>query len=207
MGEEVINYINRLTPEEKENIFLLTDFELLEQGINGLEVVARTMIRRSILVTSYSSAPEVQDKVCTAGIKMLPKELAYAAQIIVDKKIQKWSNRVDMVWVEDQEWLVNDLVLRYYNQLKVDIYYDPTSFMQDVHQYPLDTRIILDSCYEHPNGKPYTETGYDLAKELHAIGYKKLIIYTGEDPKGNVPEYLIVARKKDQHVTENLDKI
>ena len=205
-GHEVVSYINNLMPEQKQNVFLLTDLELLGQGINGLEVVAKTNMYRAILVTSYSSLSNVQVDVTKSGIKMLPKELASSAQIKVDKRIPKWSKKVDMVWVEDQKWFVDDLVNSYYSHLKVDTYYDPASFMEDVHQYPLDTRIILDTYYEAEDGTPYDATGYDLARELHALGYTTLILFTGEDPKGRAPEYLKVARKKDSYPTENMDK-
>lgn len=207
-GKDAVAYINNLTPEQKQDVFLLTDFELLEQGINGLEVVAQTNMHRAILVTSYSSYSDRQMEVTKLGIKMLPKELASSVIIKVDKKIPKWSKRVDMVWVEDQAWLVDDLVTRHYSHLKVDKYYDPMNFMEEVHQYPLDTRIILDTYYESSDGTvQYDVTGYDLARELHALGYTKLIIYTGEDPGGRAPEYLTVAKKTDQYVTENMDKL
>ncbi|MFN8771164.1 MAG: PAS domain S-box protein [Neisseriaceae bacterium] len=206
-GHEVVTYINGLTLEQKQDIFLLTDFELLDQGISGLDVVTQTGILRAILVTSYSGQSSMQKNVVSAGIKMLPKELASAVKISVDKKIQKWSNKVDMVWVEDQKWLVDGIVKRLYSHLKVDIYYDPITFLENVHQYPLDTRIILDTYYDAEDGTPYLMTGYNLAKELHAIGYSKLIIYTGEDPGDRPPEYLQVVRKKDPFSDENMDKI
>lgn len=73
--------------------------------------------------------------------------------------------------------------------------------------YPLNTRIILDTFYEYPDGvNIYKQTGYDLAHELHALGYTKLILLAGEDPKGRAPEYLQVVRKIDD-ATETLDKL
>lgn len=159
------------------------------------------------MVTSYSANKNIQNEVTKAGIKMLPKELASAANIIVDKRVEKWSNHVDMVWVEDQDWLVNDLVNRYYNHLKVDTYYDPISFMDSVEQYPLDTRIILDTYYESPDKIPYTIDGFSIAKELHNKGYTKLILYAGEQPTGIIPEYLTIVLKSDRSSTAHLDKI
>ncbi|MFN8770986.1 MAG: hypothetical protein ACK5Z5_06815 [Neisseriaceae bacterium] len=206
-GHEVVTYINSLTLEQKQDIFLLTDFELLEQGVSGLDVVTQTGILRAILVTSYSGQSSMQKNVVSAGIKMLPKELASATKISVDKKIQKWSNKVDIVWVEDQKWLVDGIVKRLYSHLKVDIYYDPITFLENVHQYPLDTRIILDTYYDAEDGTPYLMTGYNLARELHAMGYTKLIIYTGEDPRGRAPEYLQVVLKDDKGSDEMLYKI
>jgi hypothetical protein len=79
--------------------------------------------------------------------------------------------------------------------------------MECVIQYPLNTKIILDTFYEYPNGEDiYMQTGYDLAKELHTLGYTKLILLAGEDPKGRAPEYLQVVRKKD-NASEIMDKL
>lgn len=206
-GQEVITYINGLAQEQKQDIFLLTDFELLDQKVDGLDVVKQTNMKRAVLVTSYSSSLEQQKEVIRLGIKMLPKELVPDTKIKVDKRIPKWSNKVDMVWVEDQKWYVDGIVKKYYSHLKVDTYYDPVSFMEEIHQYPLETRIILDTYYDAEDGTPYMQTGYDLAKDLHNMGYTKLIIYTGEDPKGLVPEYLQVVRKKDPDSDANMDKI
>lgn len=196
-GSAVIEYINSLTPEQKENVFLLTDYELLDQGMNGLDVVMQTGMSRAILVTSYAAHTDVQYKVAEAGIKLLPKELAYAVSIVVDKKIDKWGKKVDMVWVEDRKQYVDDLVKRYYSHLMVDVYYDPVSFMEDVHQYPLDTRIILDTYYESPDGIPYIMDGFRLAKKLNEMGYTKLILFAGETPKVMVPNYLQVVLKSE----------
>jgi hypothetical protein len=38
-------------------------------------------------------------------------------------------------------------------------------------------------------------TGYDLARQLHAMGFTKLMIYAGEEPKNSPPEYLKVVIK------------
>jgi hypothetical protein len=206
-GKDVIAYINSLTLKQRQDIFLLTDYELLEQGLNGLDIVAQTNIRRAILVTSYSADVDKQTEVMRSGIRMLPKELASSAKIKVDKKLEKYSKIVDMVWLEDQKWYVDSLVTEHYSHLKVDVYYDPVSFMEYIQQYPLNTRIILDTYYDLPNGEVYTQTGYDLARELHALGYTQLIIFTGEDPEGRAPEYLQVARKVDSYAKMNLDKI
>jgi len=207
LGKEVIEYINNLTPEQKQNTFLLTDYELLEQGINGLDVIEQTKMLRAILVTSYATQVNIQERVTNLGIKALPKELVSSVSIKIDKKLEKGSRIVDMVWVEDQEWLMEDLIKRHYTHLTIDKYYDPISFMESVIQYPLNTRIILDTFYESPDGTQYRQTGYDLAKSLHDLGYTKLILYAGEDPKGQVPEYLQVVRKNNAYSTESLDKI
>ncbi len=83
LGDEVIEYVNALTPEEKNKIFLLTDYELLKQDHNGLQILEQLKIKRAILVTSYYDNVEIQQKTKTLGSKILPKGLAFSALIRV----------------------------------------------------------------------------------------------------------------------------
>ncbi len=206
-GNDVILYVNSLTPEQKKDVFLLTDLELLEQGINGFEVILQTQMSRSVLVTSYSLNEDKQLEAIKASISILPKEFVSNVKIKLDKQIPFASKKVDMVWVEDQKWYIDDIVNRYYSHLKVDKYYDPISFMEGVLQYSLDTKIILDTYYESSNGSQYNITGYDMAHELYGMGFTNLIVLTGESPGGRAPVYLKIARKIDGHVLKNLDKL
>lgn len=207
-AKEAIDYIHKLDNEQKENIFLLTDYELLDQGMSGIDVVKNTGIKRAILVTSHASHSEIQEMVLQAGIKAIPKELTHAISITVDKKIPKWSRAVDMVWVEDQKTFVDDMVHEFYSHLKVDVYYEPDGFMTDVNQYPLDTRFILDTNYYTEDGKAYILDGVAIAKKLYDMGYTKLILFAGQAIKQEeTPPYLTVILKNDLEKRKNLDKI
>jgi hypothetical protein len=59
----------------------------------------------------------------------------------------------------------------------------------------------------YKTGTPYKETGYDLARMLYGMGYRKLILFSGETATGAIPEYLQVVYKKDILATETLHKI
>ena len=206
-GQDAINYINSLNREQKQNVFLLTDYELLNQGMNGLDVIKNTDMQRAILVTSHASSLKVQENVLQAGVKTLPKELVHIVPIHVDKKIPKWSKIVDMVWIEDQKCFVDDMVREFYSDIKVDVYYDPESLLADVHQYPLDTKFILDTYYFAEDGTAYIMDGFDVAKKLHEIGYTKLILFAGEAVKAeNIPPYLTVVLKNDPR-RKSLNKV
>lgn len=208
-GRDAINYIKELTSAEKEDTVLLTDYELLKQDLNGLDVVSQTKINRTILVTSHAANNKIQDLVIKAGIKMLPKELTPLVDITVDRKIQKGSRIVDLVWVEDQKLFVDSTIRAYYTDVKVDVYYDPDSFMEVVAQYPLDTRIVLDTYYyTQDNESSYDLTGFALAKILHNMGYTNLILYSGEViPEDRIPAYLRVILKSDFEANKQLHKI
>lgn len=80
-GAEVIKFLNQLPEEEKQKIFLLTDYELLNQKLNGLDIINKTGIKRSVLVTSHHNDQEIRDLAMSSNTKILPKELAFAATI------------------------------------------------------------------------------------------------------------------------------
>ncbi len=75
-GEDAIQFINALSPEEKQSVFLLTDYELLNQKYNGLDVIKETQITRSILVTSHFGNEKIQEAAALMNTKILPKLLA-----------------------------------------------------------------------------------------------------------------------------------
>ncbi|MCE3268554.1 MAG: hypothetical protein K0R49_806 [Burkholderiales bacterium] len=85
-GKEAIQFLNDLTDEEKKNVFLLTDYELLKQNLTGLDIVNKTKIEHCILVTSHHNDPEIREQSINLGIKILPKELAFAVTISLDNR-------------------------------------------------------------------------------------------------------------------------
>lgn len=80
-GVEAINFINGFSDESKENIYLLTDFELLEQKVNGIDVIVQTKVKRTLLVTSYYTDSKIRDLAINSQIKLLPKNLAFAVRL------------------------------------------------------------------------------------------------------------------------------
>jgi hypothetical protein len=103
-----------------------------------------------------------------------------------------------MVWVEDQEWFSTDMINNYYADLKVDTYANPEIFLQEVAQYPLDTRIILDTYYFTKEKVPFILDGFKLAEILHQNGYTNLVLFSGDVITDRViPNYLKVVLKND----------
>ena len=87
VGEEAIDFINNFPA--KDQIFLLADFELLNQGLNGLDVISRAKIERSVLVTSHYNNLKVRELAIKNGIKILPKALAQMVRI--EFNTTKWN--------------------------------------------------------------------------------------------------------------------
>lgn len=205
-GTDLINFVNSISPFDKQRLFFLIDFELLSQKHNGLEILELIGISRAILVTSHYDNLEICRFAAKLKIKILPKELAFVVKIKVDKKITPGSKKVDMVFMDDQKIFVDSLVAHYYNHLNVDIYYDPVTFLENIIQYPVDTKIILDNYYNESD--IYDIDGLTIAKQLHQMGYYNLFMLSGEKiSKKLVPEYLTVLLKSNIDSIKNLDRL
>ncbi len=87
IGQECIDFINRIAPDKIHKVFLLTDYELLKQDVNGLDVIHQTPVERSILVTSHYADKAICSCAIKAGTTILPKQLAYDIPIAVEASV------------------------------------------------------------------------------------------------------------------------
>ncbi|MBP9742253.1 MAG: hypothetical protein KBD37_02745 [Burkholderiales bacterium] len=138
---------------------------------------------------------------------LLPKDLVSNVKIQVEQKFKPHTKKVDMVIIEDVRMFVDQIVQTHYKNKKVDVYYDPISFLENVEQYPLDTRMIIDSTYNY-DGKEYDINGFDIALKLHEKGYTKLYLFTSDHyNEERLPPYLKYLNKLDRDVVKNLHKL
>jgi len=194
-GNETLDFLNSLSTEEKEKIFLLTDFELLKQELNGLSVIEQSQIKRSLLVTSHYMNPDVREQAAKTGTKILPKQLSSEIHIAIDANftIQNKKEIVDLVIVDDDEVFTNNLSCFIFRDLNVDCYQDPRNFLENLTKYDKDTKIFLDYNFTTCN-----ISGIELAKKLHTRGYTNLYLISGNVfDKNDIPSYLTVVRKDD----------
>ncbi len=184
---------------------MLTDYELLKQELNGLHVVAKSGIKRSILVTSHYAHQIVQNQAAKTGTKILPKQLASEIPIKISEAAEPEKQgtvlqSVDLILVDDDEKFVQNLVMFVFTGQTVDKYYDPYHFLENVSKYAKDTRICLDNNFAAADLR-----GLDIAKKLHEQGFTRLYILSGEVfEKNQIPDYVTVIRKDD---IEGLQKI
>ena len=75
-GQAVLDYLDALSPDDRKRVYLLCDFELINQNMHGLQVVESAALARSVLVTSYYSNPVLQKSAEQMDIKILPKQMA-----------------------------------------------------------------------------------------------------------------------------------
>lgn len=193
-GEETINFINNFT--DKNKIFLLADFELLKQNLNGLQVIEQTEVDRAILVTSHYANNEVHNLAMQHGVKILPKQLASDVEININvrnKDKSKTHKKIDVVIIDDNEMFADSVaaLLQHQNKL-VDKYYDPYEFLKNINEYSNETIICMDNDFRS------NITGIELAKKLHQDNFTKLYLLSGTDfNNAKIPKYLKVILKTD----------
>lgn len=193
---DAINFIQEFTEDEKQKIYLLTDYELLKQELNGLHVVEKTKIARSILVTSHYADHIILERAIKMHTKILPKQLASEIPVYIEEannEGEKAQSDVDLVLVDDDKAFAHSVMNFLLSDKQVDYFEDPLSFKQKIGSYPKDTLIYLDN-----NFKSAGVLGIDLARELHALGFTKLYLLSGDVFKpGELPDYLTAIRKDD----------
>lgn len=86
-GAEVISFVNQLPADKHDKVCLLSDYELLNQSMNGLEVIKATGIAKAILVTSHYDSPEICKLAIKQGVKILPK--GFVSYFLIKSKTVK----------------------------------------------------------------------------------------------------------------------
>ena len=80
-GQAVLDYLDALSPDDRNRVYLLCDFELINQNRHGLQIIEASNLKRSVLVTSYYANPVLQKSVAQMNIKILPKQMASIVSI------------------------------------------------------------------------------------------------------------------------------
>ncbi len=144
IGREAMAYVDGLSAQERENLFLLADYELLKQDVNGLDVIEHTSIKHSILVTSHYTNPEVLERAAMLGTKILPKSLVLNVPISIKKEAEKQIEMADLIIVDDKPELIQVVIDYALKDKKVALYSDPYQFLQEYRAYPKEMPIFLD---------------------------------------------------------------
>lgn len=75
-GQDTLDFLNKLNTQEKDRVLFLSDYELLHQKQDGLQIIEASKIKGAILVTSYYSNPKIRDAAMQLNVKILPKQMA-----------------------------------------------------------------------------------------------------------------------------------
>lgn len=202
---EALEFINNLN--YKYNVCLLSDYELIKQSLNGLDIIKKSGIKRSVLVTSHYANSKILKLANQMAVKILPKDLVYSVPIRFKHSQYKPGELayVHMVLVDDEIEVTTRLIAEHYSHLLVDAYQNPFEFLQEADKYPKNTKIIIDNNY-HNNGELIKDiNGTIIAKQLHDKGYTNLYIYSWE--KCDTPDYVTLILKTDRATIEHLDQL
>lgn len=205
LGQETLDFFGQLTSEQKHKVFLLSDFELLHQAMTGLDVIAQIGEVRSVLVTSYYGNRDIQQSAEKTGTQILPKQLAADVPIQIARRLPGEAGTdagvvdtqtVDAVFVEDDQNLLKAYGFFVADKYRIDTYFDPKVFLDQLARYPKQTKVFLDQ-----NLSNFDKKGAVLAEQLHAMGYDQLYLLTGEHGlTDKTPDYLTVLTKGDMDV-------
>ncbi|MEM9243383.1 MAG: PAS domain-containing sensor histidine kinase [Pseudomonadota bacterium] len=202
-GQEALDFMRGF--EAKEKLFLLSDYELLKQPYNGLDIIEQTQVARSILVTSHHANPQIQARAIAIGTKILPKQLAPEVAITIDALSEHLSedrkvkaiSEADIVLVDDDTHFIDTIGKYAFPGYRVAVYYRPDELLSELSSYTKDTTFLLD--YEFHNS---AISGVDLAQQLLNKGYSRAFILSGHDlTPDEIPDFLTVFRK------DELDKV
>ncbi len=196
-ADQTIRFINDLSPEEKLRIFLLSDYELLDQNINGLDVIEKTQVKRSLLITSRFDDESIQHAATLAGTKILPKLLA--AEITIHVKTPQLIPKedglsdVEVVIVDDSEIIRQSMSMFAFPQRKVEVYANSHDVLQNINRY--SKKVLF--CIDEDLGEG-SISGILIAKQLYEQGFHQLYLFSGRHyDTHQLPPYLTLINKMD----------
>jgi PleD family two-component response regulator len=135
------------------------------------------------------------------GIKILPKTLASDIPVEVTLSAESLAadKPVDLVIVDDNKNIIS-AVKMFLDDAKVDAYFNPFEFLNQVGKYPKHTKILIDYDF-----KLEGINGIEIAWKLNKLGFQHLYLFTGVIlKKENLPSYLKVIEKQDTLAIQSL---
>jgi PAS domain S-box-containing protein len=199
-GEEAKAFLASLPNPEK--VFLLSDYELLNQSLNGLDLIEESKIARTLLVTSHADNPSIQARALALNTRILPKQLVANIAIEIQAVTKNHTDNfvdTEVVIMDDDRTLLDSIVSFVFSKRKVETYTRPQDCLAKLDSYAKETVFFIDHYYGTNR-----ITGMDVAQKLHEHGFHHLYLLTGDDTKKSVPDYLTVIIKTD---TERLKAI
>lgn len=193
-GQDAIKFINGLSKDDKDRVLLLTDYELLGQKFNGLDLVVQTQMLNSILVTSHFTNPDIIRRVDIMQIKLLPKDLTYSIEfkfVTKDQFIVPIQNPYLFILGEDF--------------MAAQTFCHAISRSQDIRIYDnvkdiLDGLLPISKATPIALGKAKLQANITAAKALNSHGYSQLyLIHTNQEELATleIPEYVQVVSYDD----------
>ncbi len=196
LGQDAIDYIEGY--EDKFKLFLLTDFELLKQDINGIDVLKQTGITRSMLVTSHYNNATIQQVILGLNSKIIPKYLASEIPITLiedhAKKVPQSLNsaekeKVDLIIVDDDP-IITGSYEHVFKDKCIHVYHKADDFLSQLAQYDKETLIFMDNTLKGD------VSGIEVCKQLHRQGYSNMYLLSAQSFSDKELENNLIAIDK-----------
>lgn len=190
-ASECLDYINAYVNPEK--LLLLTDYELIDQSMNGLDVIRKIEAQRAILVTSHYENRDVIQRAIRLNTKILPKMLASHVKLNLIKLPEETNlTQVDLILLDDDELFPMAIEYVFRPKGKVLKHYStPEALLKEVSNYSKNTPICTDFDLKD------SLNGVEVAEILHEQGFTHLYIASGYSfQPGEVPAYLHILKEK-----------
>ncbi len=167
-----------LTQDKIDNLkadLYLVDYELLADNVNGLDVIENLKLnKQSILVTSCFEDLTVRNRCEKLNIKIIPKSYVPYIPVLTFSSKQK-NNSVIFI---DNDELMRTIWAFAAEEAGINIstFSSHTEFNNEMHHYPKDTIIYIDSDLgNNIKGELY-------AKKLFLQGFTEIYLATGHQP-------------------------
>jgi ActR/RegA family two-component response regulator len=109
---------------------------------------------------------------------------------------------IDFVFIDDNKPFANALCVSSKERgLKADAYNNADDFLNNLHKYPKDTKIVVDYDLKQK------ENGLDLLEKLHEAEYSKLYLMSGKNFEQEIPFHITVFLKNAQNIEELLASV
>lgn len=192
-GEACLQYLQSLSVKAKQTLLLLSDYELIHQKLNGLDVIeSLTTHGSAILSTSYYDHAEIIKRAILTNAKILPKTLASEVPLLCKKHETKTTPNVDLILLDDQVKLSSIIqFLAKSKNKKINIYHTPYELFTALPAYNKEIAICLD----YDLGLPIN--GLDLAESIYKLEYERIFIASGYRFKAEeLPPFVIALPDK-----------
>ncbi len=175
-GSECLAFIQNLSTADQARVFLLSDYELLNQDMNGMDVIEKAGAQRSLLVTSHYAEAEVQQKAMEKGTKILAKDLAAEISIAVREALKIESGEKIIYLLEDDQMLAESLMMTLESKGVIVTHFTrPEDFITALPNLPKGGALLTDLNF---NGSQLD--GTHAIEAAGKAGFTRNYLFTGE---------------------------
>ena len=215
-AQKLLEYFAGSSILAQNRMLLLSDYELIGQHTNGIEVIKKLNLINSILVTSHYDEADVQRCAIALNVPVIPKLLATKMTIQITPSVSvqpvlaksetsltkndfkngasaesEKSTMTDIVMLDDDEVFASAFRFRF-RAKKIKHFLDPRDFLGECKNYPKNTVISIDNNY----GAAIPITGIEVAAQLHEQGFTRLFLVSGTHfYQSQLPPYLTYVEK------------